>query len=394
MMAPSFSWCGTPGVHDNVADRPRSPRLLRLDATMRSMFLAGLLAAATCVGACGDDTKVGEDIKVANLKIIFAASQVAPAEDVPKQGAGVTPEAGGHDPSVQISFGVVKDPDDHGPLAKVAGQRIAAMKVRWADPKRFDSEKQAADFLRSCLSCTDGSCFTFQAWSQVLAAPILAADVEHAGGKPGQLLIWPSGEDAALYVYRDEASKWWFGTWEKLTDYRLVAPGHNSSVSSKASETETSKLIRAICKKIDEQLPELACKRIATEIPASARVWDSEEQVAAGFVRVENGAADPRELAKRELPYEALSITLAHYASPVDAQKDVERSLRRRPAMSPPKETYKGALLYRYSPGGTAICHSGPYVVELSPVPRSRLDPSVLMKALDTVLEQIATQSN
>lgn len=163
----------------------------------------------------------------------------------------------------------------------------------------------------------------------------------------------------------------------------------DKTTESKSARPELPAMMQAITKKIQQQIPELVAPGAATQTPASARVWKGEEYVAE-FVRAEHVAADPRKRAKSGLPYLALRITVASYASPADAQKDVQRSLRLRPAMTPPQETYKGASLYRYAPGAAnVICQAGPYVVEVSPLPRSGLDQSAVMKAVDAVLAEI-----
>ncbi|MBA2707173.1 MAG: hypothetical protein H0U59_05150, partial [Gemmatimonadaceae bacterium] len=128
---------------------------------------------------------------------------------------------GPKDPSTKIEFGVVNDPSDHGPLSKLVDGKIAGLAVTWADPARFSAETQTAGFLRQRLGSPRGHSYTFQIWSQGLLVPMLAADVEHVGGKPGRLLIWPYGETpaqdtAALYVYLDGDGNWWFGDWQDL----------------------------------------------------------------------------------------------------------------------------------------------------------------------------------
>jgi hypothetical protein len=145
-------------------------------------------------------------VDVADIKIAFAKQRVAPADGVPKEARHASPGP---------------DASDHGPLSKRVDGKIAALNVTWADPARFSAEKQTADFLRQRLSSRRGHSYTFQIWSQVLAAPMLAADVEHVGGKPGRLLVWPYGETpaqdtAALYVYLDGEGNWWFGDWQDL----------------------------------------------------------------------------------------------------------------------------------------------------------------------------------
>jgi hypothetical protein len=62
--------------------------------------------------------------------------------------------------------------------------------------------------------------------------------------------------------------------------------------------------------------------------------------------------------------------------------------MRLRQAAPLPKENYKGALLYRFaSGGGTVICQSSQYIVEINPnVEAAR---SLTLKVLDVVLGQI-----
>jgi len=143
-------------------------------------------------------------------------------------------------------------------------------------------------------------------------------------------------------------------------------------------------------KRIEQQVPELACVGATNGTPSSAQVWQGEEYASAGFVLRKNPRYHaPNEVPRaRRVPLVDFEVTIARYASAREAQQAVEKGLRQRPAMTPPKGSYKGATLYRYtSGGGNAICQYGPYIVEVAPY--SEASSPLTMKVLDVVLGEL-----
>jgi hypothetical protein len=155
----------------------------------------------------------------ANIQVTFSKSTTPPATGIPVEarGAGVEPEtAGPRDPSTSISFGVVRQPYDQGPLSRWVNGKIGALEVTWADPRVFHDNEQITTFLRNRLAATTGTSFTFVAWSGGLGLPALTANVRHLNGKVGKLYIW-SGGNEARYAYLNGDGDWWFGGWQNVT---------------------------------------------------------------------------------------------------------------------------------------------------------------------------------
>lgn len=156
-----------------------------------------------------------------------------------------------------------------------------------------------------------------------------------------------------------------------------------------------STFLQNVFKKIEQQLPELRSAGMTNGTSSSREVWHGEEYVSGGFVLATNAARDPRELAWQRITSLAFSMTIHRYASADNSQKDLEQGLDLRPAMVPPKETYKDAALYRYDSGaGNMICQFDRYVIEISPMPRSGISQSLLTKALDVVLAELNSTSS
>jgi hypothetical protein len=124
--------------------------------------------------------------------------------------------------ATEIEFGIVRDTEDRGALSNIVAGHITAITVTWADTNRFKTHEQTESVVRRLLSAPAGSyhtssycqTFTFVVSSQLLGQPNIAARVEHTAGKPGQLLLFASG-DAYLFAYQDREAKWWFRQWRE-----------------------------------------------------------------------------------------------------------------------------------------------------------------------------------
>jgi hypothetical protein len=168
----------------------------------------------------------------------------------------------------------------------------------------------------------------------------------------------------------------------------------SSSATAPSTNLNTATVLQHISKQIEQQLPELASVSITAGTSSSAVVWQGEEYARAGFALAKNPRYPPREfLRARRIPLWDLEVIIARYASSSEAQAALEKSLSQRPAMAPSKESYKGASLYRYASGArNAVCHSGQYVVEITPF--SEGAGPLTMKVLDVVLGELGSASS
>lgn len=168
----------------------------------------------------------------------------------------------------------------------------------------------------------------------------------------------------------------------------VTSPDTNRSPPA-VMRTNTATMAHTIFQKIEQQLPELSLAGPTNAISPSAGIWKGGEDASAAFFLWRNPRYPPVEFPPaRRTPFLDLQVTIARYPSSNDAQHALESSLFQRPAMTPPKENYRGASLYRYtSGGGTTICHSGRYVIEVNPY--SEGATPLTMKALDIVLGEL-----
>jgi hypothetical protein len=129
--------------------------------------------------------------------------------------------------------------------------------------------------------------------------------------------------------------------------------------------------LQNIFKEIEHQFPELGSANITSGTSSSGEVWKGEQYATAWFG--------------------SFRITIHRYASSDGAHKDVESSLRLRPATFQPKEIYKGTTLYRYQIASgkvmTAICQSGQYIIEINS--STERASQLTMKVLDAVLAEL-----
>lgn len=181
-------------------------------------FLIGLLLL-TGIAYADDPARTD------NIRFTFIEPPIVPARDLPQEArhAGVTPDPQAKKGKASnIEFGIVRDPSDHGALSNIVANHITAIAVTWADTNRFKTHQQTESLVRHLLTAPTGSyagsyCHTFAyvAWSQVLGRPNIAARVEHADGKPGQLLLFAGGPGYYYFAYNDRKAKWWFGHWRE-----------------------------------------------------------------------------------------------------------------------------------------------------------------------------------
>lgn len=191
---------------------------MRTRARFLLRFVSGLLLLARVAYADGPAS-------TNDIRFTFIEPPIVPARDLPKEArrAGITSDPDAKKgKTTEIEFGIVRDTKDHGALSNIVAGHIAAITVTWADTNRFKTHDQTESVVRRLLSApaasyhTGSYChtYTFVVWSQHLGQPNIAARVEHSGGKPGQLLLFASG-DAYLFAYEDREAKWWLGQWRE-----------------------------------------------------------------------------------------------------------------------------------------------------------------------------------
>lgn len=160
---------------------------------------------------------------------------------------------------------------------------------------------------------------------------------------------------------------------------------------------DTATFMQDILNEIEQQFPELGSMGRTNGTSSPTEVWNGEEYASARFVLLKSPRYPPRDFPRApRQPFQDLQVIICRHASSGDAQQDVENSLSQRPAMHQPRESYKGATLYRYldASGGvmTAICQSGQYIVETSAY--SEGGSHWTMKALDVVLTELGSTSS
>lgn len=164
--------------------------------------------------------------------------------------------------------------------------------------------------------------------------------------------------------------------------------------TTNSANQETAPSLQNLLQKIEQKIPEL--ESVDMTIPPS---WHGEECVSTGFVLRKNTRFHPIGDFQREtspVPYIDVFATIARYGSSSDAQNDLEKSLRMRPAAFPPRAIYKGAVLHKYEGASgkpsTAICQSGLYIVEINA--NSEGASPFIMKAMDVMLARIDSTSS
>ena len=104
-----------------------------------------------------------------------------------------------------ISFGIVTDLKDYGPLRSIISSDIHAITVRYYDGS-FKDILDVQTYLTSVLRSEKGSTNAFCPWAESLPVPAVEATVQFTSGRTGKWLLWRQGRS----VYRDPDTKWWF----------------------------------------------------------------------------------------------------------------------------------------------------------------------------------------
>jgi hypothetical protein len=103
-----------------------------------------------------------------------------PQPDIPREarGAGTRPDpdAKGR-PSTNITFGIVDDLKDYGPLRNVMPQGIHAVTVRYYDAS-FTDLQEVKRYLTSVLRSEKGSTTTYCPWAESLPVPAIKATIQ------------------------------------------------------------------------------------------------------------------------------------------------------------------------------------------------------------------------
>ena len=131
-----------------------------------------------------------------------------PDPDIPREArsAGTKPDSDSRsDSHSNISFRIVTDLNDYGPLRKIITNDIHGISVRYYDSS-FKDIGEVQRFLGSVLRSEKGSTNTFCPWAEMLPVPSVEATVQFTTGRRGKWLLWRYGRS----VYRDPDMKWWF----------------------------------------------------------------------------------------------------------------------------------------------------------------------------------------
>lgn len=162
---------------------------------MKRSFLAlALVVGAIAMPAAGEELRVLYDQR--------------PEADMPREArlAGTKPDPDSKsDPQSNISFRIVTDLKDYGPLRNIITADIHAVTVRYFDGSFKDIQEVQA-FLASMLRAEKGSTTTYCPWAEALPVPSIEATIQFASGRAGKLLVWRQGR----LVYRDPDMTWWF----------------------------------------------------------------------------------------------------------------------------------------------------------------------------------------
>lgn len=162
---------------------------------MRCSILALLvLIGGIAVPAAGDEIRVIYDQR--------------PEADIPREarGAGTKPDPDSTSgPPSNLTFGIVTDLKDYGPLRNVMPRDIHAVRVRHYDAS-FQDIQEVQRYLTSVLRSENGSTTTYCPWAESLPVPAVEATIQFASGEKGRLLLWRQGR----LVYQDPGLKWWF----------------------------------------------------------------------------------------------------------------------------------------------------------------------------------------
>lgn len=131
-----------------------------------------------------------------------------PDADIPREAraAGTKPDSDSIAGSKSnISFRLVTDLKDYGPLHNVVTKDIYAISVRYYD-STFKNIRDVETYLTSVLQFEKGTTNAFCPWSEALPVPSVEATLQFLSGGRGKWLLWRQGRSA----YQDPKMKWWF----------------------------------------------------------------------------------------------------------------------------------------------------------------------------------------
>lgn len=131
-----------------------------------------------------------------------------PEADIPREarGAGTKPDgAAKGGPGSNITFGIVTDLRDYGPLRNVMPEDIHAVTVRHFD-RSFKDLQEVRRYLTLVLRSEKGSTTAYCPWAESLPIPAIEATIQFVSGGKGRLILWRQGR----LVYQDPRLKWWF----------------------------------------------------------------------------------------------------------------------------------------------------------------------------------------
>lgn len=160
----------------------------------RSILAMVVLIGGAAFPAAGDQIRVIYDQR--------------PEADIPRQarGAGTKPDPDAiSGPRSNITFGIVTDLKDYGPLRNVMTRAIHAVSVRHYDGS-FKDIREVRRYLTAVLRSAKGSTTTYCPWAESLPVPSIEATIQFESGETGRLLLWRQGR----LVYQDPGLKWWF----------------------------------------------------------------------------------------------------------------------------------------------------------------------------------------
>jgi hypothetical protein len=131
-----------------------------------------------------------------------------PAAGIPPEArlAGTTPDPDSKaGPQSNVSFRIVTDLTDYGPLRNVVSGDIHAITVRYYDDS-FKDIRDVQGYLTSVLRSPQGHTSAYCPWAEGLPVPSVEATVQFTSGRKGRWLLWRQGRS----VYQDPDMKWWF----------------------------------------------------------------------------------------------------------------------------------------------------------------------------------------
>lgn len=160
--------------------------------------------------------------------------------------------------------------------------------------------------------------------------------------------------------------------------------------TSKNLDSDDTACLRIIPKVLEREIPELRLLNMQGCEALHGQARQGHEHMQAVFALRDKTRYHPLGEFPREtkpVPYIDITITVTRFDSPKEAHDQITKEMRSRQATPMPKEIYQGAWLYRFtSGGGTVICQSGQYVIEINPNSEAARPFTLIL--LDVVLAQ------